>query len=273
MIHTLRHKHRVRYKGNPEAKRTIVFGHGFGTDQTAFGLITPAFEQDYRVLLYDNAGSTSGDEADFRHAHYNTLYAYAADLEGILDECGEKNVTFVGHSMSGMIGLLTAIRRPELFDRLVLLAASPRYLNDAAHHYTGGFTQDALDGLYAAMQGNYQAWASGFSALVAANPDQPGLAANFAATLHSLRPDIALAVARTIFQSDHRMALPQVQHPVLLVHTQEDVAVPAAVATYMQSHIAGSKLLTIDAMGHLPHCSAPEAVIAAIQPFISNNQA
>lgn len=269
MDNTILQRHIVRYKGNQAAQQTIVFGHGFGTDQTAFGLLTQPFEQDYRILLYDNAGSGLTDPDAFRHAHYNKLEAYSADLEAILDACGEKNVIFVGHSMSGMIGLLTAIRRPELFNRLVLIAASPRYLNDEAQHYTGGFTQEALDDLYAAMQGNYQAWASGFSALVVSNADRPGLAANFAATLHALRPDIALAVARTIFQSDYRKILPLVKHPVLLLHTREDVAVPASVASYLNSHLAGSRLVTIDATGHLPHCSAPEAVTEAMYPFIT----
>jgi pimeloyl-ACP methyl ester carboxylesterase len=34
---------------------------------------------------------------------------------------------YVGASVGGMIGALAAIQQPELFDRLVMLGASPRY--------------------------------------------------------------------------------------------------------------------------------------------------
>jgi len=164
--------------------------------------------------------------------------------------------------------VLTAIRRPELFDRLVLLAASPRYLNDTYDGYTGGFDQPTLDNLYAAMSNSYQAWASGFAAMVAANPDQPELARNFSATLQSLRPDIALMVARVIFQSDYRRELGQLDKPVLIVQSQEDIAVPMEVADYLHKHIKNSKLAVVNATGHLPHVSAPQEITDVIKSFI-----
>lgn len=49
------------------------------------------------------------------------------------------------------------------------------------------------------MEGNYHAWASGFSKLAMRNEDRPELAAAFAESLQAIRPDIAILVAKAIF--------------------------------------------------------------------------
>lgn len=261
-------RNNVHIKGNEEASKTIVFGHGFGTDQHSFKAITPAFEEAYKIVLYDNVGAGMADSEAYHVERYHNLQAFSSDLEQLLDEYQLRDVIFVGHSASGMIGLLTAIRRPELFDRLVLLAASPRYLNDTYDGYTGGFDQPTLDNLYASMSNSYQAWASGFASMVAANPGQPEFARSFAATLQSLRPDVALMVARTIFQSDYRRELSQLDKPTLIIQSREDIAVPMEVADYLHTHIKNSRLAVVNATGHLPHVSAPQEVIDVIKSFI-----
>jgi sigma-B regulation protein RsbQ len=196
------------------------------------------------------------------------LNGYVTDLLDIFAYLDLKEVIYVGHSVSGMIGLLASLRNPEYFSKLVLLGANARYLNDDASGYVGGFNQEALDGLYAAMSSNYYAWASGFSSLAMNNPDRPQLATTFAATLSAIRPDIALAVAKVIFESDYREELPKVTKPVLIVQSSEDIAVPAAAAEYLHAHIAGSTLVNINSKGHFPQMSAPGEVVTVMQQFI-----
>jgi sigma-B regulation protein RsbQ len=261
-------KNNVNILGNLNATQTIVFGNGFGTDQTAFHQVIPAFIDDYEILMYDNIGGGNTDTSSFDPVRYNSILAYSIDLISILDEHDLKDVIFIGHSVSGMIGLLASIKRPELFDRIILLAASARYLNDADNDYIGGFDQQSLDDLYAMMKNSYHAWASGFASMVMSNPDNPALAAKFAGTLEALRPDIALMVAKVIFQSDYRRELEKVTRPVLVVQSQDDIAVPMAAAEFLHENIKGSEYEIIDARGHLPHVSAPDAVIKAIRSFI-----
>lgn len=261
-------RNNITVYGNEGATQTIVFGHGFGTDQTSFRQLVQFFGKDYRVILYDNVGGGKADAEAYSPARYNTLNGYVTDLCDICEYLGLKDVIFVGHSVSGMVGVLASIRNPEYFSKLILLGASARYLNDDTAGYTGGFTQADLDGLYQAMSSNYYAWASGFSALVMNNPDRPQLAETFANTLSAIRPDIALAVARVIFESDHRADLAKVTRPVLIVQSSEDVAVPDAAAKYLQANIPGSQLIHINSKGHYPHMSAPGEVLNAILQFV-----
>jgi len=251
---------------NDGKEDTILFAHGFGTDQTAWTSVAEAFQRDYRIILYDNVGAGRSAPEAFSPNRYDNLNSYADDL---LDICRELNIDhaiMVGHSVSGMISLLAAIKEPQRFRKLILVGASPRYMNDEG--YLGGFSREALDSLFQAMDNNYYAWVSGFAPAAMANADRPQLAESFASSLSSIRPDIAQSVARVIFQADYRTALPKLETETLLLQTREDIAVPTEVAEYLHKHIKNSKLKIVNAEGHFPHISAPQEIIKAIKDFI-----
>jgi len=261
-------KNNITVEGNLNATETIVFAHGFGTDQTAWNWVKDDFKADYRIVLFDNIGAGSADPDEYIPEKYSQLSAYVDDMLNILADLNLQNTIVVAHSVSSMVSLLAAIQKPEYFSKLVFIGASPRYLNDEEHNYTGGFTQPVLDAMYSAMAGNYCAWASGFSEVAMDNPEQPELARQFAYTLSAIRPDIALEVAKVIFESDVREHLPHLKKKVLLLQSWNDIAVPTEVAYYLHAHIENSTLKFIDAKGHFPHISSPRAVIAAIKSFI-----
>ncbi len=259
-------KNNVTIINGDEYKDTIIFAHGFGTDQSAWSKVAAAFSTDYRLLLYDNVGAGQSDPAAFSPNKYDTLHSYADDLLDICKTLDIEDAIVVGHSVSGMVSVLAAIREPHRFKKMVLVGASPRYLDDAG--YKGGFDQVSLDALYQAMANNYFAWVSGFATAAMANPDRPQLAESFAGSLSAIRPDIAQSVARVIFQSDHRDVLSQLQVDTLLLQTQQDIAVPMDVAVFLNQSITNSKLEVVAAEGHFPHISAPEEIISAIKRFL-----
>lgn len=122
---SLMQSHNVTIVGNGD--QYVVLSHGFGSDQTVWKYVLPYIMNDYKVILYDlmGAGSTSAD--DFSFNRYSSLHAYADDLLTILDELEIKSCMYVGASVSGMIGCLASIERPEVFKKLILLGSSPRY--------------------------------------------------------------------------------------------------------------------------------------------------
>ncbi|KAF8023090.1 hypothetical protein BT93_F0553 [Corymbia citriodora subsp. variegata] len=243
----------VRVVGSGE--RCLVLAHGFGTDQSAWQRILPFFTPHYRVILYDLvcAGSVNPDYFDFRR--YTSLDAYVDDLLNILDALSVDRCAYVGHSFSAMIGILASIRRPDLFTKLILIGASPRFLNDKDYH--GGFELGEIEKVFSAMEANYEAWVNGFAPL-AVGADVPAAVREFSRTLFNMRPDISLFVSRTVFNSDLRGVLGLVRVPCCIVQTAKDVSVPASVAAYLKNHLGGRntvEMLNIE--GHLPHLSAP----------------
>lgn len=251
---------------NEDKPQTLILAHGFGTDQTSWKPIADAFKDQYRIVLYDNVGGGKSDPEAFSPNRYDSLEAYAQDLVDLCQSMNIEDAILVAHSVSGMIGLLASVRHPDLFSKLILIAASPRYLNDV--DYVGGFDQPTLDELYDTMANNYYAWVSGFAAATMANPDKPQLAENFAKSLSEIRPDIAQSVLRVIFQSDYRSELVKLNKQTALIHTQEDLAVPREVAQYLHEHIPNSTLQIINATGHFPHISAPQELVKALKQLI-----
>lgn len=252
-------------------QQTIIFAHGFGSDQTAWHHQIQAFAAKYRIVLFDHVGAGQSDFSAYSPRRYSGLYSYAEDLLDICATLKLNQCILVGHSVSGMVSLLAALVEPERFSQLIFIGASPRYLND--DDYFGGFEQADLDSLYAAMSSNYHAWVSGFAPLAMGNPERPELSLEFARTLIAIRPDIAQAVARVIFQSDHRADLPKLKVPTTILQSDNDVAVPPQVGKYLAEHIPRSRFLPIAAQGHLPHISAPDKVNTAIASCLSTSNA
>jgi len=92
--------------------------------------ILPYLSQHYRVLVFDWTFSGAvEDHSLFNPVNYSSYDAFADDLIALLDEMNLQSLIFVGHSMSGMIGCIASVKRPELFKKLILIGASPRYLH------------------------------------------------------------------------------------------------------------------------------------------------
>lgn len=239
-------------------KTPAILSHGFGTDQDAWSALRPWFEERFDVISFDLAGCGPEGAESYDFDRHGSMFGYADDLIEIIDELGVQNCVYVGHSMSSMIGAAAACARPELFATLVLIGASPRYLNDGA--YVGGFDQDGLDELFKSMAANFQAWVAGFAPMVVGVDDGEAIA-DFSRTLFQMRPDVALNTSRTIFGSDMRDTARRVPTPVHLIQTASDVAVPLQVGKWLEATIPNATLDVIDASGHLPHMTAPEEVL------------
>ncbi|KAH9610703.1 hypothetical protein KSS87_001494 [Heliosperma pusillum] len=255
----------VRVEG--DGPNYLVLAHGFGTDQSAWQRILPYFTRSYKVILYDLAcaGSVNPDFFDFQR--YTTLDAYVDDLLDILDILGVTSCAYVGHSVSAMIGLLACIRRRNLFSKLILIGASPRFLND--HDYHGGFEEGEIETVFSAMEANYAAWVNGFAPL-SVGADVPTAVQEFSRTLFNMRPDISLFACRTVFKCDFRGVLGLVKVPCFIIQTAKDMSVPESVATYMKDHLGGkSVVIMLNTEGHLPHLSAPGLLAQALWRALS----
>ena len=246
--------------------RVIMFAHGFGCDQTVWKAITPAFEDAFKVVLFDHVGAGASDIAAFDRARHSDLNGYAADVIAIGDALGLNDVVFVGHSVSAMIGILSAVRRPDLFSRLVLIGPSPRYLDDG--DYRGGFDAATLHELLDFMDSNYLGWSSAMAPAIMGNPDRPELAAGLTESFCRADPEIAKHFARVTFFSDNRADLPLLTVPSLILQCSSDVIAPEFVGAYMHEHLRESRLVRLAATGHCPHVSHPAEVVGAMKGYL-----
>jgi sigma-B regulation protein RsbQ len=245
---------------------TLVFAHGFGCDQNMWRFVVPAFEDRYRIVLFDYVGCGRSDLSAFDPARYGSLEGYARDLVEVGEAMALRGATLVAHSVSAMIGVLAALHRPAMFDRIVMVGPSPRYLNDAG--YFGGFEREDIEGLLSLMDHNYIGWAGALAPMVMANPDQPGLVRELEESFCSTDPKAAKTFARATFFGDNRSDIERLAIPSLILQVREDAIAPMAVGEYMHARMPGSRLAVIEASGHCPHMSHPEDTVREIRRFL-----
>jgi sigma-B regulation protein RsbQ len=255
-----------------QGTQPMMFAHGFGCDQNMWRLIAPAFTADHRVVLFDYVGAGKSDRGACSPERYSSLDGYARDVLDICEALDLRDVIFVGHSVSGMIGLLAAMRAPERFAQLIMVSPSPSYLNDLPH-YRGGFEREEIDGLLGMMEKNYMGWANMLAPLIMQNAERPELARELEQSFCSTDPVIARRFAEVTFFSDNRKDLPNAPVPSLILQCTQDTIAPVEVGQYMHRHMPASTLQLLQATGHCPHMSHPQETIQQIRTYLSSRRA
>jgi sigma-B regulation protein RsbQ len=106
------HRNSVKIRGG--GTRALTFAHGYGCDQSMWRAMISAFENDFKLILFDDVGAGDSDFSAFDKTHYSSLRGYAE--RRTRNHWGVKggSVTFVGHSVSSMIGGLAAIEKQAI---------------------------------------------------------------------------------------------------------------------------------------------------------------
>ena len=251
---------------NGKGSRAMVFAHGFGCDQNMWRFVAPAFEGDFRTILFDHVGAGRSDLRAYDPEKYASLHGYADDIVEIGRELGLKNAVFVGHSVSAVIGALASIKAPDLFECLIMVGPSPRYIDDG--DYRGGFSAHEIDELLASLDDNHMGWSAAMAPAIMGNPDRPELGEELTNSFCRTDPEIAKQFARVTFTSDNRVDFPKVTARTLILQCKDDIIASEQVGEYVHQHVTGSELVILDATGHCPNLSAPREVIVAIRAFV-----
>lgn len=244
----------------------MLFAHGFGCDQHMWRYAAPRFEDEFRVVLFDHVGAGKSDLSAYDPQRYSSLSGYAEDVVAIGTELGLRDVIFVGHSVSAMIGVLAAAVAPELFAKLVLVGPSARYLNDA--DYIGGFSAEDINDLLESLESNYLGWSSAMAPVIMGRPDRPELGQELVESFCRTDPAIARQFARVTFLSDNREDLAAVATPTLVLQCANDVIAPVSVGEFVRDRMPNASMVLLKATGHCPNLSAPDETVEAIEQFV-----
>ncbi|GAA2372544.1 hydrolase [Catellatospora methionotrophica] len=262
----VRTRNHVTFAGPVDAP-VVMLAHGFGCDQNMWRRIVPALAVDHRVVLFDHVGSGRSDPAAWGAERYASLSGYAEDVVDICRELELPPVTFVGHSVAAMIGVLAANEAPDRFAALALITPSPCYIDDDTYH--GGFSRADIDELLESLDSNYLGWSATMAPVIMGNPGRPELGEELTNSFCRTDPAMAAVFARATFLSDNRADLAKVGVPTLIMQCSHDAIAPPEVGFYLRQQIPGSRLVTLAATGHCPQLSAPEETVAALREFLA----
>ena len=252
----------------PPDGQPMVFAHGFGCDQNMWRFVAPAFEDDFRVVLFDHVGAGGSDPVGLRRraAHARST----ATRDDVLDICARSTCTTWSSSATrsrAMIGALAALAEPDRFAQLVLVGPSPRYIDDDG--YVGGFSEDDIDELLDSLESNYLGWSSAMAPVIMGNPDRPELGEELTESFCRTDPEIARQLRAGRPSSPTTAPTSPASRRRRWCCSAATTRSPrSAVGEYVAAAIPDSALVILDATGHCPNLSAPEETTAAIDAFL-----
>jgi class 3 adenylate cyclase/alpha-beta hydrolase superfamily lysophospholipase len=223
--------------------------------------------QDFTVVSYDKRGTGLSD----RDVDDYALEPRLLDLEAVVDRMGFERYAVRGQSEGGPVAIAHAVAHTDRVSHLVLLGTYA--------HLGRSDASDALVNLIAAEWGLGSATMTNIF-MPSATKEQQGWFVRYqreAATREG-----AAAMLRANLETDVRDLLERVEAPTLVIHSEEDVAVPfhharhlaktipnASLVKYKGDHAAFSAYGEINALmrdfilGDAPAAGAPAALPAS----------
>ena len=167
-----------------------------------------------------------------------------------------------------MIGILSAIRQPEIFQKLILIGPSPCYLQQ--EQYYSGFTYTDIQEMLNYMETDYVNWSVTFAQFIMGGTPHPSHIEEMANSFCNTNPEIAKHFAQVSFLSDNRSDLAKVKTKTYILQCSDDLIAPEEVGRFMNQVIEESILINLKATGHCPNLSAPLETIAVIEACLAD---
>lgn len=117
------HKLFVRIYGNPTSEKVIIAAHGLTRNSSDFHFLAQALEEDYCIYAMDMPGRGSSD--DFQDPMLYNFPQYLSDLNNLIAYTRAKEITWLGTSMGGLLGMILASQENTPIKALILNDVGP----------------------------------------------------------------------------------------------------------------------------------------------------
>ena len=236
----------------------ILLVHGWGMHGGVWGDLPASLASYFRVTTIDLPG----------HGRNRTpvVARLLNDFTDAVMELCPAPAVWLGWSLGGLVALDAALRYPEKVTRLVLVGATPKFVQ--APDWPHAMPAEVFAEFARSLTHDYRATLLRFLSLHA------GSGADGRALLKQLRAQIfshgdpqaaALAAGLAILEhTDLRTRLARIRAPALVVHGSHDRLAAPAAAEYLAAHLPQARLLRIEGAGHAPFLSHPAQFAQAV---------
>jgi class 3 adenylate cyclase/pimeloyl-ACP methyl ester carboxylesterase len=199
-----------------------------------------------RLILFDRRGTGASDAIP--DTALPTWEEWVDDVRAVLDTAGSERTVVLAENDGGPTGLLFTAMQPDRVSALILANTTARRLR--ADDYPIGRPPEAVDGLVKRYRA---AWGTPEVAWVfpsrANDPEFPQWLAKYLRACAT--PKNMAAQFRYIFENlDARHALPLIQVPTLVLHSEGNLAYSIEEGRYLADHIDGAKFVELPGGGH-----------------------
>ena len=241
---------------------TVVLVHGWGLHGGVWRDLAARLARSFRVLVPDLPGHGRS-----RGVHTGaSLSGLAGDLSQRLTE----PAVWIGWSLGAFVALAAARNRPQAVSRLVLVGATPKFVQ--APDWPCAMPPAALAQFARDLESDYRGTLARFLSL------QMGADETAQATVRELRtmlmehgePDPAALRSglQWLANTDLRADLSAIAAPTLVLHGSHDRLVPPAAAKFLAERLPAARLTLIPSAGHAPFLSHADATWNALSEFL-----
>lgn len=235
----------------------LVFSHGFLMDRTMFDLQVSYFKDRYRCICWDERG--------FGETPATAPFSYwdsADDAIALMDHLGIDKAVLLGMSQGGFLSLRAALAHPNRVQGLVLI--------DSGTHVD---PPEVLEG-YRNLLERWVSEASleevaGIVATIIIN--DPALSAEWIAKWKARdRSSITVPGQTLLTRDDISDRVAEISCPVLIVHGEEDQAIPIDTAEHLANQLPDCRgLVRVPGAAHAANMTHPTLVNPAIDKFLT----
>lgn len=257
----------VRDEGPGADPTPIVLIHGTGSSLHAWDGWTARLAERRRVIRFDRPGfgltgpNPTGD--------YSMAY-YAGFVVRLLDALGVRRCVLVGSSSGGRVAWNLALARPDRVAGLVLVAPAgyprstpfPLGLRIAQSRPLAGLFAHVLP--RGMIRRNLRRTFGDPGRVTPEVVDRTYEITLRAGNRRALGATLAQAAAL-----DNSAAIGQVRAPTLILWGDRDAVIPPADAARFHAAIAGSRLVILPGLGHMPYEEDPTGSLVPVEAFLA----
>ncbi|MEC7915128.1 MAG: alpha/beta hydrolase [Actinomycetota bacterium] len=247
----------INYSDSGGEGDAVIFSHGFLMDLSMFDSQIQAFGDEYRCIAWDERG--------FGETPVDGPFSYwdsADDAVALLDHLGIERAVFAGMSQGGFLSLRAALSHPDRVAGIVMIdSESGAFTEEQIEGYGAMFSQWQLDG----PLGELGETAAG---MLIGNSD---LAEEWIAKWQARDRSTLQEPAETLlFRDDITDRIGEINCPVLIIHGEEDQAIPMEAAEDLMNRLSDCRgLVKVPGAAHAPNMTHPELVNEAIGSFLN----
>lgn len=246
----------------PQDAPALLFAHSMFFDHRMFAAQAEAFADGYRVIRYDLRGQGDSQRHPREALDFDTQ---TDDARALIEGLQLRDVTFVGNSMGGFIGLRLAARHPDLLRSLVVLGTSAD-IEEAAEGMDAlaAVVQEqgiepVIDGVLYFMLGDTSL----------NDPSRAHVLAEARAVVASRTPEYADAAWHIAHRPAILGELPNITVPLTIVAGTEDHTYPPPKSEQIAAAVPHAKLVVMERTGHVHALENPDAVNAVLEDHLA----
>jgi pimeloyl-[acyl-carrier protein] methyl ester esterase len=240
----------------------LVLIHGWGLHGGIWRELAATLACDYTVLSLDLPGHGRSRE--------RAMPARLAELTDQVAALVRGPAVWLGWSLGGLVALDLARRHAPLVTRLVLTAATPRFVQ--APDWSAAMTPKVFVEFAAGLGRDYRATVLRFLSLQAGGDAGRALIRRLRTELFAYGEPDPLALARGLGMLEHadlRGELKDILVPTLVVHGGLDRLCPPAAGEYLAAQLPDARLALLPGAGHAPFLSQPQRFGELVRGFLT----